>query len=239
MIPKKQEFKFVEWSRDISAQTYDVSKIISMISTRSGGEIRVLDVGGGIGTVAKAIVDSVSNCEVHVVDNSPLAKEAFITDSRVKLFYEDFLTLNQNKSYQFIIFRTVLHHFVSDTETRTRELQSKALAKAKDMLSDDGVIFVTENFYEPLLGIDLTGRLIFELTVMKAFASLFRRLGANTAGEGVRFRSLAGWKILFEENELETQADILKQQWGMPIWQRVPFLCIDRYQALAMLRHKA
>lgn len=236
MNPKAQEFQFVEWSRSVSAENYDVARVIEVIKNRTFSCINVLDVGGGIGTTAVAIAKADPRCTVDVVENSILAHRDFVSHDRVNLVRGDYLATNFSKKYDFILFRTVLHHLISDTDTDTRIVQAESLRKARKILAVDGAIFVVENFYEPLVGEDLPGRLIFFLTSLKTFASFFRKLGANTAGEGVRFRSLRSWMSVIAEAGLELESDLVKQQWGMPIWQRVPFLCVDRYQALIQLK---
>jgi hypothetical protein len=173
---------------------------------------------------------------VDVVDHSVLGRKNFINHERTRLIFDDFLNARFDCVYDAVIIRTVLHHILGKTEGQTAALQATAIAKARDVLAGDGTLFVTENFYEPFLFSDLTGGMIFQLTRIRFAAPLFRRLGANTAGEGVRFRSLRRWKRMFHAAGFEPACDLLKQQWKMPLWQRIPFLCRDRYQGLLEFR---
>ena len=233
---KIQEEKFVKWSEGTNATTYDVVQIIRRLSESPKEKLLVLDIGGGIGTVARAIADSMDKVTVDVIDNSSLARRHFVSGERVNLVYEDFLTTKIERKYDAIIFRTVLHHIVTNSSRSTKLEQSRAIAKAFQILADDGMVFTTENFYEPFFFDDISGEIIFQLTKSKTFAPLFRRLGANTAGEGVRFRSYKSWITLFKDNAFEVTGEAVKEQRQMPTWQKWPFLCKDTYQALLEFR---
>lgn len=236
MDVKAQEYKFVEWSHGISAETDDVRELIARLAGLAP-PVRVLDVGGGIGTVAAALAEALPGAQVDVVEPSELARRQFVVHPRVQLLAGDFLTIEAPGAYDAVVFRTVLHHIVGPTERRTTHLQQAALKKASTYLTPRGCVFVTENFYEPVLGWDLTGALIFQLTALKRLAFLFRRLGANTAGEGVRFRSALAWKRMFATAGLHATAPARRTPWAppMPWWQRWPLLCRERYQASVAL----
>ena len=128
--------------------------------------------------------------------------------------------------------RTVLHHMVGRTERDNLNRQIATLEKAKGLLMPGGSIFITENFYVPFVGADLTGRLIFELTKLQTVARVTRLLGANTAGEGVRFRSEAAWDSMLSDTGLEQVDELTSDTWGqtMPLWQKLPLLCKGRFQ---------
>jgi hypothetical protein len=238
---KTQDIKFVEWSRGVNEESYDLSEMMQIIESRfKGKSIKIADIGGGIGTTANALCSSFKTAYADVIDNSPLAKESFIGHSRSNLIFEDFFEFKAEKKYDVVIFRTVLHHFVGQSEKETLALQTKALDKTySQLIAEGGLVFIIENFYEPAIGNDITGRIIYELTKLEFSSAVFRYLGANTAGEGVRFRSFMRWKSIFEKCGFELGAKITTEDWSMPmpIWQRIPFVCKNRYQALVVLRH--
>jgi hypothetical protein len=235
---KNQEHKFVEWSKGTTNHNYDLLKIVDIIAKRFAGKpIIALDVGGGVGIVAQAICESLNNVNIDVIDNSYLAKINFVKSPRQKLLFENFFDFLPNQKYNVVILRTVLHHFVGKSEKETAKLQIKALKKIySQVLADDGILFVVENFYEPLFGVDLTGRIIFEATSLKGPEKIFRKLGANTAGEGVRFRSIKKWTEMFAHCGYILEDDNVRQDWGMPLWQRIPFFCKRRFQGLMILK---
>jgi SAM-dependent methyltransferase len=236
MAVRLQDYQFVEQSKGVSMHTYDVARITADLRGRNSNGMRIADVGGGIGTVGLALVKELDDVRVDVVDNSELAATQFSAHDRLELIPCDYFEWSTSAKYDAVIFRTVLHHFVGSSTQQTRRLQVDALQKAKELLKDDGLIYVTENFYEPAIGTDLTGELIYQLTKLEFPARVFRTMGANTAGEGgVRFRSDAAWQALFRECGLDVSASA-RLKWPMPLWQRLPLLCRYRFQALVALK---
>jgi SAM-dependent methyltransferase len=238
---KPQEVKFVEWSQEAKPGDYDIAYIVKALKSINKPEIRVLDVGGGIGSVGRVLAETSDKVHVDVVDNSSLAKKHFLRHARLRIVYDDFLNVRTDKRYDAIIFRTVLHHIIGTSSRKTLEAQHKALAKARDMLADDGKLLIIENFYDPVVSDDISGEIIFQCTRLKTFAPIFRRLGANTAGEGVRFRSLKSWLAMFKAHRLEVAGDIVMEKWNSPLpaWQRLPLLLRKKYQALIELRKES
>jgi SAM-dependent methyltransferase len=235
---KPQEIKFVEWSQEAKPGDYDIAYIVNVLKSINKPEIRVLDVGGGLGSVGRVLAEASDKVHVDVVDNSSLAKKHFLRHAKLRLVYEDFLNVPSDKKYDAIIFRTVLHHIIGNSSRKTLEAQHRAIAKARDMLTDDGKLLIIENFYDPVVSDDISGEIIFQCTKLKTFAPIFRRLGANTAGEGVRFRSLKSWLEMFRTHHLEPSGEIVMEKWNSPLpaWQRVPLLLRKKYQALIELR---
>jgi Methyltransferase domain len=237
MAIRLQDHQFVEQSKDVSTETYDVARIISDLRGRVNSGRRIADVGGGIGSVGLALVKELDDVCVDVVDNSELAAAQFSAHDRLELIPRNYFEWSTSAKYDAVIFRTVLHHFVGSSTEQTRRLQVDALHKAKGLLKDGGLIYVTENFYEPAVGTDLTGELIYQLTKLEFPAKVLRAMGANTAGEGgVRFRSDAAWQALFRECGLDVSA-VARLKWPMPLWQRLPLLCRYRFQALVALKN--
>lgn len=237
MNVKQQEAKFVEWSKGVSRNDYDVAIMIDRLKQRKSDDLQIADIGGGIGSVARAIATEVPNASVDVIDNSVLAGAEFIDVDNVRLVQEDFFRWRSRKSYDAVIFRTVLHHFVGRSSSETFRLQVSALHKARTLLTSNGVLFVTENFYESWPFEDLTGEIIYQLTGLVMLAPLLRALGANTAGEGVRFRSYSAWQAIFRHCGFEARSDVVKQKWwtGPPAWQKLPLLCTEVYQGFQIL----
>ena len=238
---KTQEVKFVEWSEGVKAENYDVRKMLEKLNGFKQEKINILDVGGGVGSVGRLLITgSPKKVFVDVIDNSVLAKQKFINHENLKLIFDDFLNMQTGKKYDVIIFRTVLHHIIGDSSQSTRQLQNLALSKAYQLINDDGKIFVIENFYNPFIFNDVTGEMIYQCTRLNALASIFRRFGANTAGVGVRFRSNKSWIEMFDDNHFEMADHVLGEAWNvpLPLWQRMAFLCKEKYQALIELKKK-
>ena len=231
---KQQDIKFVEWSNDESENSFDLRFLIAHIETSKARKPQLMDIGGGNGKCAEVTSRALAESHVDVIDVSPLAREHFTRSPSCSLMFGDFLSLPFSKKYDFIIMRTVLHHMVGRTERESLDRQIATLQKAKGLLVPGGSIFITENFYVPLVGADTTGRLIFELTKLQTVARVTRLLGANTAGEGVRFRSKAAWDSMLSDVGLEQVDELTSDTWGqtMPLWQKVPLLCRGRFQRI-------
>lgn len=204
---------------------------------RSAGSesTRGLDVGGGIGKFASIITENVDGCSIVVVDNSDLVCDSFVVNDNVTLVESDWFEYKSEYKFDFIIFKTVLHHFVETSEIKTRNAQVLGLLKAAELLKDDGILIVEENFYESAFRLgDLAGRLIYEITKLTLIEKITRKLGANTAGEGVRFRSMLAWEKIFQESGFKID-QVTKCQWDWQAWQKIPLMGKDRFQAVLSL----
>jgi hypothetical protein len=234
-MKNESEIKFVEWSHAINKDDYDVKAVIDLLGSLGKESLVGLDVGGGIGRFASVVAENVEGCRIVVVDNSELVSDAFVGNERCSLIERDWFTYNSGIKYDFIIFKTVLHHFVESSDKKTRNSQVLGLLKAADVLKDDGVLIIEENFYESAFGFgDLSGRLIYEITKMTLIERITRKLGANTAGEGVRFRSMMAWTKIFEEAGFKID-QVTKLQWDWQAWQKIPLMGKARFQAVLSL----
>jgi len=99
-----------------------------------------------------------------------------------------------DRKFDLILFNWILHHLVVGSYAKTTALQRNVVAKARRLLNPGGVVSVLENLYEGSVVDGVPSRLIFELTSSKLLKPLIRRLGANTAGCGVCFRSRRAWR---------------------------------------------
>lgn len=243
---RQQDSMFLTWSKYVDELSYDLQEIVkygleTLIDNDSSDQLRFLDVGGGIGRAAALVANADERISVDVVDPSPLAEDHFEDHPKTKLIEGDFLRVELDGRYGAVLFRVVLHHLVapleSPTDASTRANQLEALRRAKALLRPGGVICVLENYYEPIVGTDTAGRLIFEATRSKAIASVTRRLGANTAGEGVRFRSQKAWTSISDEAGLSLLERVQSPVWGKasPLWQNLPLLVRERHQAVTIL----
>jgi SAM-dependent methyltransferase len=235
--PRASEAQFHIWSSDVTEENNDVRWITTQL--QPDPSLRVLDVGGGNGKFA-AILANWAHCRVDVLDPSSIAAEHFTKSPRCALIRGDFNNWRSEsgEQYDLIIFRVVLHHLIGQGNQGTERNQKAALAKAASMLTKRGRIYILENVYEPYVGDDLSARLIYEATSLRGPATIFRKLGANTAGEGVRFHSLSAWRRMFAESGLTVESESFDHAWALPFraWQRLPFLCARRYQWLSLSR---
>lgn len=233
-VKNQSEHMFVEWAQGIQAANYDVVRVAELLKGLNEERLVGLDVGGGIGRYAQLICDQVPGCHMVVLDKSELAEEHFVNDTRLELKKADYFSFDAGQRYDFLVFKTVLHHFIADNESNTRELQLRALKKARQLLRPGGLLLIEENFYQGVVGDDTPGRLIFAVTRQRWIENLVRRLGANTAGEGVRFRSIKSWNQILQQEGFTTRSLACSPTWGRtwPLWQRLPLLSSGRFQGV-------
>ena len=95
------------------------------------------------------------------------------------------------------------------------------LEQARALLRPGGRIVVYEQVYEGF--VVEPGRLIFALTTVKQpiSAKVMNKLGANTAGVGVRFRSKSGWRKLFSRHGLAVLGEVEVYQDDFSLFRRV------------------
>ena len=232
------DLKFIDWSRSTYEDSYDVVGLSTYINGLEKSSLKGLDVGGGIGIFAETVIHCCeADVSMTVVDPGIKASEQRVKHPGIDFHLSTFDEFSSNEKYDFIVFRLVLHHLIGHDAQDTLRVQREALQKAKSLLNEGGFLFVVENYYEPMVGTDSTSRLIYWLTSRKSVSTVTRRLGANTAGEGVRFRSKCSWESMFRTAGFSSQFLERHPWWGndMPWWQRVPLLCKERYQAISVL----
>lgn len=179
----------------VTAELWD---LVTALVRRSwpSGEFSFIDLGGGNGNFADRLLDAFPGARGTVLDSSRLLLDRNAPHPRKRLVeggVEDIAGLLGEERFDLACLNWVLHHLVADTHRRSIENQREILRRVKGMLRPGGRLSVFENFYNGALIDWLPGRLIFEATASRALSPLTRRLGANTAGVGVCFRSRREW----------------------------------------------
>ncbi len=144
----------------------------------------------------------------------------------------DLTTPLADRRFDLVIVNNLLHHLVGPSRQLTRENVVRCLGEMRQLLSTDGRILIYETTYEGWWpGID-PGDLIYLLPSIRAplLAKPLRRLGANTAGIGVGFRSRAGWRSVFGDASLQIEAERVGFV-GTTAWLRFVALGIRRMGA--------
>lgn len=235
------DLKFIDWSKSTFQDSYDVVGLANHLNQSGKTSMKGLDIGGGIGIFAGTVIDCCAiDLSMTVCDPGIKASEQRVNNPKIDFHLSTFDDFASEEKYDFIVFRLVLHHLIGQNAEDTLQVQRKALEKARSLLNEGGFLFVVENYYEPVIGADTTSKLIYWWTSQKSISALTRRLGANTAGEGVRFRSKANWESLFKSIGFESLTLDHHPWWGkgMPWWQRLPLLCKQRFQATSILSQK-
>lgn len=162
--------------------------------------LRFLDVGGGAGDFAVRVRTAYPQWNVHVLDISDFllshAKSKGL--AVMKLSILDNIPERWVNAFDIVSVNYVLHHLVGSSHAQTTANVMRALSNLRRLVASTGMVSVFENNYVGHLFHDSCGRLIYELTSNRVIAQLARRLGANSAGVGVRFRSAIAWQQMFQ-----------------------------------------
>ena len=234
---KQSDAEFVRWSKGRESQSWDLNYVAAFIDSKD--YTIGADIGGSVGQFANLLKDRCKKLErIDVIDPSVSSRNSFCGVENVHFLHTSLEQLNADRKYDFVVVNFVLHHIVRNTNRQTYEAQKNFISKVSSMLKEDGVIFVEENIYEGVFGTDLGGRVIYEITKLESIASLTRKVGANTAGEGVRFRNQRSWDIMFRSVGLRELDAIVNKEFGasFPYYKRIPLLCNERYQSIKILK---
>ncbi len=193
--------------------------------------VRLLDIGGGNGAFTDSLFDAFPNWTSTIVDvsegllaaNTPRPGKTLIHGS---LF--DLDTLVPGARYECICINWVFHHLVgSDYASSISNIQS-AINLLKSRLLPGGLLCIGENRYDPVVGHNISARLIFEITAIRT-PWIARLVGkhANTAGVGVCFQSEAAWRQLFANAGLKE---------AYPVFRYKPFTIKGLKQVALLLK---
>jgi len=170
------------------------------------GRFSFLDVGGGNGAFTDSLLSRfpratgvlIDNGEALLARNKPHPRKTLLCQSAIEMDRRF-----SGRSFDLICLNWLLHHLVLRSYIETCRLQARVVAAARDLLSARGRICVFENLYDGMIIDALPSHLIFQLTSSHVLSPIIKRLGANTAGCGVCFRSRTQWEQLFREAKLE------------------------------------
>jgi len=172
----------------------------------------ILDVGGGAGLISDHLIELLPGAHVTIVDDSELVLARNKHHARKNLIHGSALDLTDavaDQHFDLVIINDLLHHLVAPTLRESRDNTVRCLRAARELLSEDGRILIYEITMEGWWpGVD-PGDLIYALTRTRVppLTAIFRRLGANTAGVGVAFRSRSGWRKVFDDAGLEVEGE--------------------------------
>ena len=188
------------------------------------GDFSFLDIGGGNGVFCDKILDTFPKSTAVLLDNSeylislnkPSERKRIICDS-----VENMDKVFTSEKFDVIFLNLVLHHFVSNSYKATYKNVVNTFIRLKPLLSSRGYVYVFEDFYNGLIFDGLSGYLIFRLTSSKMLAGLTRKLGANTGGVGVCFRSRKQWGKIIKECEYEIIHEGKSHLFKFPLYKKL------------------
>lgn len=183
------------------------------------GRFDFLDVGGGNGLFADRLLEQYPGSRGVVLDiseyllgqNQPHPRKILVHDTVANV-----AARMRGKQFDLVCLNWVLHHFVGDTYSGSKQNMVAVLKAIAPLLSAQGRISVFENLYNGIVMDDFPSVLVYHLTGSKWLAPLVKRMGANTAGTGVCFLSKKRWLEKFAKAGLEVLSAHEDEQWAVP-----------------------
>jgi SAM-dependent methyltransferase len=226
MIPKTNSINDYQKGKFLSAEKYRAEDIVKRYSNvlaeySNKDDLKILDIGGGGGVTSSLIYDFFrGKANITLLDNTEYDTWGELSDKitflKASIFDADCRFIN--KKYDIIFINLVLHHLVDGNYKSSRNLQRQALEQAKGLLSENGVICVTEDIANSYMS-DFSTWMIFKLTSMSTplIAKVLRKLDAKSSGVGVCFLSDKTWRKTFSKLCLDvkysTVGDRRKLKW--------------------------
>jgi tRNA (cmo5U34)-methyltransferase len=98
-----------------------ITAVVDALPFEETDSFQMIDLGCGIGTVSRAILNRYPKCRITAIDFSEaMIREAEenLNDFSVKFICEDFSTWNWDRSYDAIVSSLALHHLPADDEKK-------------------------------------------------------------------------------------------------------------------------
>jgi len=188
------------------------------------GDFSFLDIGGGNGVFCDKVLDAFPKSTAVLLDNSEYLISLNKQSERKRIIcdsVEHVDKLFQGEAFDVIFLNLVLHHFINNSYKATYKNVTDTFLHLKPLLSSRGCIYVFEDFYNGLIFDGLTSYLIFTLTSSKMLARWTRKLGANTGGTGVCFRSRKQWGKIIKACGYKIIHEGESHLFMFPLWKRV------------------
>lgn len=188
------------------------------------GNFRFLDVGGGNGVFCDKLLAAFPHSTAVLLDNSEYLLSLNKQSNRKRIICESVENIDKifpNEQFDVVFLNLVLHHFVSNSYKATLRNVTNTFLRLKPLLSSGGYVYVFEDFYNGLIFNGLTSYLIFTLTSSKMLAGLTRKLGANTGGVGVCFRSRKQWGKIIKKCGYEVVNEGESHVFKFPLYKRI------------------
>ena len=124
--------------------------------------------------------------------------------------------------FDIVFINWLLHHLVANSYSKTKFNSEFALRSSRKLLNENGHVAVFENTCDGMIIDSLSSHLIFHLTSSKLLAPITSKLGANTAGIGLCYRSKQEWLDIFSKCSLKPMKVLCeKEYWDNSISKRI------------------
>jgi len=173
--------------------------------------LKILDIGGSRGYFALNVKEYFCNtdCDVTVVDNTrfdtwtDFSKRITFIEASVddinKIFPED--------TVDIVFANRVFHHFVRDDWRKTLEGIDQIIKKIYKIIRGNGILCITEHFFNGLLIDSFSGRLVYEISSSRrrTIIAQCKKIRVESAGVGVCFLSKKIWIKKLTDNKFKIE----------------------------------
>jgi SAM-dependent methyltransferase len=188
---------------------------------------RFLDLGGGSGVLTDYLLQRFPEANGVLIDTSDALLSRNSEHPRktlLRLSVEDIGAEFAPQSFDLICCHCLLHHIVDGSYRSSDDRVKAILASIRRLLSPDGRLSLWEPCYASHMVSSFASRMIFAVTSSKRLLPVCRRLGANTAGVGVRFLSTNQWETLLAGQGLRIVNYETSPEGAFPWYVRYPLL---------------
>jgi SAM-dependent methyltransferase len=159
-----------------------------------------LDVGGGSGVLSDYLLGRFHESRGVLIDTSAELLARNRPDPRKVVFTlsaEDLASRFPPRSFDLVCCHCLLHHIVDGGYSSSGKRVEGILVSLRTLLKPGGYLSVLEHCYDGRVVDALPGWLIFQATSSRYLTRVCVRMGARTAGVGVRFLSQRQWRSVF------------------------------------------
>ena len=173
------------------------SDILQMYRGKSA--LKILDIGGASGYFALKLKEYFlnTNCEVTVIDSTKFDTWGEFSEkiNFVETSADNIDEIFPENTFDIIFANRAFHHCVRNTWKKTIEGIDEIINKINGILNKNGVLCITEHFFDGLLADGLSSRLVYEISSnkRKIIIKICNKIGVESAGIGVCFLSKKTW----------------------------------------------
>ena len=131
--PNQNRKFFMQFEKLYSKYGYDDKFIVKLCHKYCNAK-SVLDIGCSSGKLLKTFKDSIPDIELLGIEVDPKAKQNALSEIKNCILIGDFLEISFNKKFDIVILNTVIEHLPNIVNY---------IQKAKELLTDDGIIFIS------------------------------------------------------------------------------------------------
>ncbi len=146
-------------------QIYDYDNIfINVIISQCNKEKRrVVDIGGGSGLFASALISQNPALDISIIDPSEELLRKVAVSGIKKIIGSLPNEIDTSSTYDFVHIKEVLHHIPGSTIAECKHNVADSLKTLNRIMDDEGYLLIHDLYYESLIYPELTRDLIYHL----------------------------------------------------------------------------